>query len=101
MISSDVAVLVHIPITPANIRTNGGDIKCFQLAQGFCFAEYPDGNVFQISNPLETWLMSVRTNADNVVSDTPIYFVFEAEGKKPNPGQDDEGRSLTDIQTVL
>lgn len=94
-------ILIHVPIEPALIRTNSGDIKCFRLSQGFCFAEYQDGNIFQISNPLEQWLMGVNTNADNVVSDSQIFFIFEAPGKRGNPGQDDEGRSIHDIQTAL
>ena len=94
-------VLVRIPIAPTTITTNGGAIKCFTLAQGFCFAEYDDGNVFPISNPLEEWLMSVKKNSENVPNDTQIYFTFEAEGARGNPGKNDDGRSLTDIQTVL
>lgn len=98
--ASDV-VLVRIPIAPAMIQTNGGAMKCFTLAQGFCYAEYDDGNVFPISNPLEEWLMSVKKNSANTPNDMQIYVLFEAEGQRGNPGKDDEGRSLTDIQTVL
>lgn len=99
--TTNEVVLVRIPIAPALIRTNGGDMKCFTLAQGFCFAEYDDGNVFQISNPLEEWLMSVKKNSANTPNDTQIYFTFEAEGARGNPGLNDDGRSLIDIQTVL
>ena len=98
---TDGIVLVRIPIAPTTIRTSGGDVKCFTLAQGFCFAEYDDGNVFQISNPLEEWLLSVKKDSGGTPNDLQIYFTFEAEGKRGNPGKDDEGRSLTDIQTVL
>ena len=45
--------------------------------------------------------MSVKKNSANTPNDMQIYVLFEAEGQRGNPGKDDEGRSLTDIQTVL
>jgi len=99
----DPTVLVHIPIEPCVMRIQGAERKVFRLAQGFCMAEYSDGNIFHLSNPFEEWLLSVNTNSggQGTGEQYTVYFVFEPEGKRGNPGENDDSRSLTDIATVL
>ncbi len=102
--TSNTSVIVHIPMEPAVVRFNGGDVKCLRPAQGFAWAEYADGNVFPISHPLEEWIYDVTGNdgpTPGTAEQATLYFVIDPPGKAGNPGQDDEQRSLTDIQTVL
>lgn len=99
--TADQTVIVRIPVERVKVRIGGADRECLNLAQGFCFAEYGDGNVFPISNPMEQWLLDVTTNQGV----TPgagdkgqrVYFVFEAAGPKSNDGQ---GLAVTDVTNI-
>lgn len=102
--TSEQRVLIHIPIEPAQFASNGGNIKSFRLAQGGCYAEYADGNIFLISHPMEQWILDVTgmlgitvNTGDNI----NLYFTFDAQGMYPNPGNDDNLRSITGIETFL
>lgn len=97
--SSDV--IVHVPCTPVTIRWQGVERKVFQMGQGFALAEYNDSEVHPISNPLENWIQTVAAGVEQAGSFANIYFIFEGEGKRGNPGQDDEHRSLTDLQVAI
>ncbi len=106
MISTeDQTVIIRIPISTVTIRFGGAERQVQALAQGFCFAEYGDGNVFPISNPLEQWLLDVTTNQGV----TPgagdkgqrVYFVFEAAGPASQDGQGTAITDVTNIQTGL
>ena len=102
---ADNTVIVHIPIEPVVVRVNGADKKTYRLSQGFCVAEYPDGNIAHLSNPLEEWLLAVNVNGNAqgaaIGQNYSVYFSFDTPGKLGNPGQDDEHRSLIDIETYL
>lgn len=104
MISTeDPTVIVHIRVEPVMVLTNGGNVKAFRLAQGFALAEYVDGNVFQITNPLAQWIDDVRYQTPAGATNTVprIFFLFDAGGPAPNPGQDDSERSLHDVSMEL
>ena len=97
--SSDV--VVHVPVTQVTIRWQGAERKVFQMGQGFAHAEYNDSNVHAISNPLEDWLRTSAGGIEQVDPMSNVYFTFEQEGERGNPGLDDKSRSLTDLQVPL
>jgi hypothetical protein len=103
--TSDQTVIVRIPIERAKVRFGGEEREVIRLAQGFCFAEYGDGNVFPISNPLEQWLLDVTTNQGVTPGagdkGQQVYFVFEAAGPASNDGQGTATTDVTNIQTGL
>lgn len=77
MISTDdQTVIIHIPVEKVKIRFGGAEKEVLNLAQGFCTAEYADGNNFPISNPFEEWILSTIINSG------------------PNPGSGDKGQRL-------
>jgi hypothetical protein len=98
--TSDPTVIVRIPVENAKVRIGGEERSVLRLAQGFCFAEYGDGNVFPLSNPLEEWLISVCANAPGGIGQQ-VYFVFEAAGPRSNDGQGTALTDVTNIQTGL
>ena len=103
--TSDQTAIVRIPVERVKIRFGGAERQVLRLAQGFCFAEYGDGNVFPISNPMEMWLMDVTTNQGVTPGagdkGQQIYFVFEAAGPPSNDGQGNAITDVTNIQTGL
>ena len=101
--TDDPTVIIHLRVEPVMVKTSGGNLKAFRLAQGMTQAEYVDGNVFVISNPLEQWMADVRGfSGTQTTNTTPqIFFVFDAPGNVGNPGLDDNERSINDIQTEL
>ena len=100
--TSNTDVIVRIPVSQATIRFNGVDRKVFNLNGGFCFAEYADGSVFQVTNPLKEWgIAQDNVKAQAAVSGFNVYFEFEPEGKRGNAGGDDEKRSVTDDEFSL
>jgi hypothetical protein len=101
--TSEQRVLIRIPIEPAIMRTVYGDVKCFRLSQGFCSAEYADGNIFPISNPLELFVLDQINNAGTASGNDVmvLYFKFEPLGPPSNPDRDDNERSFQDLQSYL
>ena len=97
MISSGESdpIIIHIPIEEVQVRTSGGNRKAFNLSQGFAYLEYSDGSTYQTSNPLKQWFIDCVYNSTAAIGGT-YFFVFDPPGYRPNPGQDDNGRSLTD-----
>lgn len=94
-------VLIRLPIEPAIMKTVYGDVKCFRLSQGFCSAEYADGNIFPISNPLELFVLDQINNAGAGGDVMVLYFKFEPLGAASNPDRDDNERSFQDMQSYL
>ena len=103
--TADQTVIVRIPVQKVKIRFGGGEREVLQLAQGFSFAEYGDGNVFPLSCPLEEWLLSTVVNS----GPTPgggdrgqrVYFLLEAAAPPSNDGQGNAQTDVTNIVTGL
>ena len=93
-------IIVHIPFNQRTVRMAGEDRKVMDLAAGFTYLEYADGMRFQTHNPLRQWVIDMINNAGPTPGvsfiDTNVYFVFDPAGTPGNPGQDDQGRSITD-----
>ena len=96
--TNDQTVIIHIPVNPVTIRHGGVDKKVFDVNAGFSYAEYADSNIFPVTCPFQTWLMSIinQDAAGAVLPHQNIYFVFDPPGENPNPGASDSLRSLTD-----
>ena len=97
--TSDPTCIVRIPVEQVKCRIGGEERQVLRLATtGFCFAEYGDGSVFPISNPLEQWLLDVTINSGKTPgagdSGQQIYFIFEAAGERGDPGENDKQVSL-------
>ena len=100
MYTDDQTVIIRIPFAVETIRFGGKDRQVINLfGKGFCAAEYQDGLVFPVSNPLDDWVYYTLLNQPTPGQN--VYFLLEPEGKKGNPGQDDELRSLTDTLLAL
>ena len=99
--TSDPTCIVRIPVEQCKCRIGGEERTVLRLAQGFSFAEYGDGSVFPISNPMEQWLLDVTINSGKTPgagdSGQQIYFVFEAAGERGSDGQDDKQASLINL----
>ena len=112
--TNDSRVIIHIPFQRQTIRLNGADRQVLSLLdQGFAYAEYADGNSFPISNPFGHWVRDMLINAGIVSASATnpvftsqyanqnVYFILESAGARPNPGQDDNIRSLIGVDNVL
>ena len=101
----DQTVIIRIPVEKVKIRFGGAEKEVLNLAQGFCFAEYGDGNVFPISNPLEEWILSTIINSGSTPGGGDkgqrIYFQLEAAGPPSNDGQGTAGTDVNNITTGL
>jgi hypothetical protein len=95
--TDDQTVIIRIPVEKVKIRFGGAEKEVLNLSQGFCFAEFADGNAFPISNPLEMYLM----DATSIDRGQRIYFQLEAAGPPSNDGQGNAPTDVTNIQTGL
>ena len=97
--TSSNKVILHIPVCLQTVRFGGIDRKVASFSAGFVDAEYEDGNVFPVTNPLKDWLIDMESRvAGSTQSSSLVYFVFEGDRVKSNPGNDDNGPSITDDQ---
>lgn len=94
--TADQTVIVRIPVERVRAFGESGR-HVYQLAQGFAFAEFKDGNAFPISNPLEEYIMSVLNSAGDLGQ--KILFEFVSPGERSNDGQDEKTTSVTNLET--
>ncbi len=103
--TADQTVIVRIPVERVKVRFGGGEREVLNLAQGFSFAEFGDGNVFPISCPLEEYILSAIVNSGVTPGGGDkgqrIYFQFEAAGPASNDGQGLAATDVNNIQTGL
>ena len=89
-------VLIHVPVEFVTVRINGADQKCLRFSDGFSWAEFDDGNVHPISNPLQLFMLDVTNNAPGGIGQS-LYFTFESGASRSSEGQGQDPVSGIDI----
>ena len=94
--ASSMDVVVHVPVEFVTVRINGADRKCLKFSDGFSWAEFDDGNIHPVSNPLQLFMLDVTNNAPGGIGQT-IFFQFESGASRSTEGQGQDPVTGIDI----